>query len=183
MKTFKKGTQVSVLDEDLSGIVVAATGTTVTIETEDGFILKFSPSELVASHTTLISDTIFNGTSVAKIVAEKETAKRKPTKRVKPKARAQFALEVDLHVDKLVRTTKGMTNFDMLNLQLDIAKHKIDFAIAKRIKRVVLIHGVGEGVLKAELETLLRRYDNIKFYEANYQKYGMGATEVYILSS
>jgi hypothetical protein len=35
-------------------------------------------------------------------------------------------------------------------------------------------------VLKAELDFLLGRYDNIDFREANYQKYGQGATEVYI---
>jgi hypothetical protein len=39
---------------------------------------------------------------------------------------------------------------------------------------------VGEGILKAELDFLLGRYDNIDFQEANYQKYGMGATEVFI---
>ena len=44
----------------------------------------------------------------------------------------------------------------------------------------VFIHGVGEGVLKLELEYLFSRYDNVKFYDADYQKYGLGATEVYI---
>jgi hypothetical protein len=37
-------------------------------------------------------------------------------------------------------------------------------------------------VLKAELDFLLGRYDNIDFREANYQKYGQGA-EVYIKQS
>ena len=53
----------------------------------------------------------------------------------------------------------------------------------KRIQKVVFIHGVGEGVLKLELEYLFKRYDNLKFYDANYQKYGLGATEVYIYQS
>jgi hypothetical protein len=38
---------------------------------------------------------------------------------------------------------------------------------------------VWEGVLKAELDFLLGRYDN-DFREGNYQKYGQGATEVFI---
>ena len=37
-----------------------------------------------------------------------------------------------------------------------------------------------EGVLKAELDFLLGRYDQVFFQEANYQKYGLGATEVFI---
>ncbi|GAL71031.1 putative DNA mismatch repair protein [Jejuia pallidilutea] len=73
-----------------------------------------------------------------------------------------------------------MTNFDMLNLQLQTAQRQLEFAIKKRIQRIVFIHGVGEGVLREELETLFRRYDNLKYYDANYQKYGLGATEVYI---
>ena len=39
---------------------------------------------------------------------------------------------------------------------------------------------MGEGVLKLELEYLFGSYDNIKFYTGSYQKYGQGATEVYI---
>ena len=73
-----------------------------------------------------------------------------------------------------------MSNFDKLNLQLDTARRQLEFAIKKRIQKVVFIHGIGEGVLKMELETLFSRYDNIKYYDADYKKYGLGATEVYI---
>jgi hypothetical protein len=53
----------------------------------------------------------------------------------------------------------------------------------KRIQKIVFIHGVGEGILKAELDFLLGRYDNLKFYDADYQKYGLGATEVYFFQN
>ena len=89
-------------------------------------------------------------------------------------------MEVDLHIHQLTNSTKHMSNHDMLTLQLDTAKRQLDFAIRKRIQKVVFIHGVGEGVLKLELEYLFSRYDNVKFYDADYQKYGLGATEVYI---
>jgi dsDNA-specific endonuclease/ATPase MutS2 len=68
----------------------------------------------------------------------------------------------------------------MLTLQMDTAKRQLEFAIRKRIQKVVFIHGVGEGVLKTELEYLFGRYNNVKYYDADYQKYGLGATEVYI---
>jgi hypothetical protein len=76
-----------------------------------------------------------------------------------------------------------MASHEMLNLQLDTAKRQLEFAIKKHIQRIVFIHGVGEGVLKLELEYLFKRYDNLKFYDANYQKYGVGATEVYIFQN
>lgn len=76
-----------------------------------------------------------------------------------------------------------MSNYDILTLQIDTAKHQLEFAMRKRIQKIVFIHGVGEGVLKAELDFLLGRYDNLKFYDADYQKYGVGATEVYFFQN
>mgnify|MGYP001799866207 CR=1 FL=1 len=67
----------------------------------------------------------------------------------------------------------------MLNLQLEPAKRQLEFAMSKRIQKVVFIHGVGAGVLKEELKYLFKRYP-LEFYDADYQKYGLGATEVYI---
>ena len=72
-----------------------------------------------------------------------------------------------------------MNNFDILTIQLETAKRHIDFAIKNRIPKIILIHGVGEGVLKSELEFLFGRYDDVTFQDASYQKYGVGATELY----
>ena len=75
-----------------------------------------------------------------------------------------------------------MDSYDKLTMQVDTAKYKLEFAIRNRIPRIVFIHGVGEGVLKEELNYLFNRY-NVSVSEASYQKYGMGATEVYILQN
>ncbi|MEW4922707.1 Smr/MutS family protein [Algibacter sp. 2305UL17-15] len=177
---FKIGNRVAVLDEELSGVVKQIDETTVTLETEDGFLLDFEAHELVLLDTDNDLDAaVFSNSNVNEVLSEKEGGKRKSHKRVKPKERSQPAMEVDLHINQLVRSSRGMTNFDMLNLQMQTAKRQLEFAISKRIQRIVFIHGVGEGVLKAELESLFGRYDNLKYYDANYQKYGLGATEVY----
>ena len=76
-----------------------------------------------------------------------------------------------------------MTNFDMLNKQLDTARGQLEFAIKKRMPKMVFIHGVGEGVLRQELYTVLRRYNNVTFYDAYYKEYGLGATEVKIFQN
>ena len=68
----------------------------------------------------------------------------------------------------------------MLNIQLNTAQRQLEFAISKKIQKVVFIHGVGAGVLKEELQYLFKRYDGIRVYEGDYKKYGLGATEVYI---
>lgn len=127
-----------------------------------------------------MSSQMFTEPDMQKVIHEKEQSQKRKSVRVKPKERYQPKMEVDLHIHQLTNHYKGMSNFDMLNLQLDTAKRQLEFAIKKRIQKVVFIHGVGEGVLKAELEYLFNRYDNVKFYAADYQKYGLGATEVYI---
>ncbi|ULC60845.1 DNA mismatch repair protein MutS [Flaviramulus sp. BrNp1-15] len=180
----KVGDYVLVLDEDLSGVVKSINGNIISIETEDGFLLEFRSDELVKNDKKQsLSSEIFSNSSLADVVSEKELPKRR--KQIKKRAKDKYepTLEVDLHINQLIKSSKGMTNHDMLTLQLETARRQLDFAIKKRIQKVVFIHGVGEGVLKLELEYLFGRYNNVKFYDANYQKYGLGATEVYIFQN
>ncbi|MEM9867888.1 MAG: Smr/MutS family protein [Bacteroidota bacterium] len=176
MSHFVIGDKVEVLDESLKGVVQEVDGNWVTVELEDGFLMRYSTSELIKTGHQL-SVTNYD---VAKIKNEKEIPRRKRPNTLKPKEKNAPKMEVDLHIHQLVQSTKGLSNFDMLNLQLDTAKRQLDFAIRQRIQKVVFIHGVGEGVLKEELHYLFKKYDNIKFYDAEYQKYGLGATEIYI---
>ncbi|MGY5850906.1 Smr/MutS family protein [Salegentibacter sp. F14] len=174
---FKPGDKVAALDDDLEGVVIRADLDWVTIETTEGFEMDFPPSELVKIDTPIEElpvDKDFNS-----LMEEKRPSKKQKTRRVKPKERNAPPMEVDLHIEKLVNNYKPMSNFDILNLQMETAKRQLEFAMRKRIQKLVFIHGVGEGVLKAELDYLLGRYDNLKFYDADYQKYGQGATEVY----
>lgn len=178
---FEVGDFVLVLDEDLSGMIKAIEGQVISVETDDGFLLKFQSNELVKKQKgQSLKGELFSKTNIEAVVEEKEQVKRKQQVKKRPKDRYEPTLEVDLHINQLVKSSRGMANHDMLTRQLDTAKRQLDFAISKRIQKVVFIHGVGEGVLKMELEYLFGRYSNIKFYDANYQKYGLGATEVYI---
>lgn len=181
---FKLGDYVLVLDEDLSGIIKKIDKHTISIETDDGFLIDFQDKELVKKEKKQsIKNQLFANSSINDVVLEKEQSTRKNQAKKRAKDRYEPTMEVDLHVHQLVKSFKGMSKHDMLTLQLDTARHKLDYAIKKRIQKIVFIHGVGEGVLKMELEYLFGRYSNIKFYDANYQKYGLGATEVYIFQN
>ncbi|MEZ4797322.1 MAG: Smr/MutS family protein [Flavobacteriaceae bacterium] len=181
--SFKVGDFVEVLDEDFSGKVIFAKDCQVTIQTEDGFELEFESSQLIKSkNSKLLKTSIITSDSLQKINSDKKSQKKKSTG-LKRKERTQPAMEIDLHIDKLLPTTKGMQKHDILTYQLETVKRKLAFVMSKNIQRIVFIHGVGEGVLKMELEYLLKQYDNLKYYDANYQKYGLGATEVYIFQN
>lgn len=178
----KVGDRVSVLDDDIYGEVVAVCKNAIRISTQDGFEMEFDKSELVIMNSPL-SKLGSLDKNIHKAIKDKQFSKKKKSIGVKPKQRTQPTMEVDLHIHHLVASERGLTNYDMLTIQVDTAKRQLEFAIAKKIQRVVFIHGVGEGVLRQELETLFRRYDQVKMEDADFKKYGRGATEIYIFQN
>jgi dsDNA-specific endonuclease/ATPase MutS2 len=180
---FNKGDKVSVLDEAINGVVLSVNEKQVTVETEDGFTMTFFVNELIKiNDSSNLLDSI-RRINISEVSKEKEIPKPRSFVKEKKSKHEIPAPEFDLHIEKLVPNKRGMSNYDILTLQTDTAKRHIEFAIRNRIPKIVFIHGVGEGVLKAELDFLLGRYDNIAFQEGNYQKYGQGATEVFIKQS
>lgn len=178
---FKVGERVEVLDEDFSGEVIFVENDLVTIQTEEDFELDFSPAQLVKKdNKKLLNSVLFNSEAINKIHLDNATSQKIKLTRSKRKERSSAAMEIDLHIEKLLSTTKGMKSHEKLNYQLDTVRQQLSFAIRKKIRRVVFIHGVGEGILKLELEYLLKQYDNLTFFDADYNKYGLGATEVNI---
>lgn len=176
MAVFNIGDKVEAIDDLVRGIVSKVNGATITVQTEDDSPMVFTASELVK----ITGSITVNNYEIEQIKKEKEVSNKRRPVVAKPKERNLPKMEVDLHINQLLKNTKGLENYEMLNLQLDTAKRQLEFAISKRIQKVVFIHGVGEGVLKEELKYLFNTYDNVKHYDADYQKYGLGATEVYI---
>ena len=175
-KNLHIGDKVELLDDNVAGVVTKIETNEVTFETSDGFEMKVPYSLIVKTEGSLDID-FQDDSLLQKLKSDLNPKRRGPSP--KPK-REQPAMEVDLHIHNLVDKTSHLSNFEMLNIQLEHSQKKIEFAIERRIKRIVFIHGVGQGVLKAELQTLFRRFDQIEFYDADYQKYGLGATEIYI---
>lgn len=177
---FNKGDKVSVLDDAINGVVLSVKNNEVRIETEDGFEMTYFVNELVKNNNTSSLTKEMESFNSHKIKQEKELPKRRSFVKEKRTKGEVPPPEFDLHIEKLVKNFRGMSNHDILTLQSETAKRHVEFAIKNRIPKIVFIHGVGEGVLKSELDFLLGRYDNLTFQDANYQKYGLGATEVYI---
>jgi len=177
---FEIGDKVAVLDDDISGVVIKVKNNEISVETTDNFVMTFFVNELVKINNSNELSGFFSTQSLGSVLKDKEEPKKRSFVKEKRSRKDEFVLEVDLHIEKLVPSKRGMSNYDILTLQMETAKRQLDFAIKNRMPKVVFIHGVGEGVLKAELDFMLGRYDTISFQDANYQKYGLGATEVYI---
>lgn len=177
MRTFRVGDRIETVDDNIRGEVIAVSPGRIRVVTEDGFEMEMEPREVLLMPE---NDTLqVSNAEVSRAMRDKHGGQKHKKKSVK-REKTEPPMEVDLHIHQLTQSTRGLTNHDMLTLQVDTAKRQLEFAISKRIRRVVFIHGVGEGVLRTELEYLFGRYDNVSWYDAEYQKYGLGATEVYI---
>jgi len=89
--------------------------------------------------------------------------------------------EVDLHIEELIDSTKGLSNYEMLNIQLERFEKELDSAIENNFRKIIFIHGVGNGRLKQEIQAILRKTKNVSYHDAPFKEYGFGATQVNIL--
>ncbi len=107
------------------------------------------------------------------------TLTKEPKKIVPTESSKSDLVEIDLHIQQLLDDIRGLSNADILKLQIDTFHKEIDNAIASGVKRIVFIHGVGDGVLKNELRReLQRKYAKYHYQDASFREYGFGATMV-----
>jgi hypothetical protein len=88
--------------------------------------------------------------------------------------------EIDLHIEELVDSKSGLTNSEILSIQLERFEKEIQYCLSNGIKKLIVIHGVGNGKLKQEIISVLKTIDDISYYDASYKNYGYGATEIMI---
>ena len=88
--------------------------------------------------------------------------------------------EVDLHIEELIDNRKGLTNADIIKIQLETLQHYIQLAIVHRQERMVVIHGLGKGKLREEVHAILKHTREVSRYKNEWSgRYGFGATEIY----
>lgn len=88
---------------------------------------------------------------------------------------------VDLHADEVLETTQGMSSADILNYQLDVFRKTLKEHSKEKGRKIVFIHGKGEGVLRrALINDLQYRFKQYTYQDASFQEYGYGATQVTI---
>lgn len=90
-------------------------------------------------------------------------------------------LVVDLHINSLLDNTRGMSTADILNYQVDTFRSVMDKNLRNYGRKIIFIHGKGEGVLRGALtKELNHRYPGHDVQDASFQEYGYGATQITI---
>ena len=124
-KGFEIGNKVAVLDDVLKGEVTAIAKNLISIRTTDGMIFNFNENELVKIETEQHELSKFS--DINNDLLKEKMAQPIPKSSLFKKQNKEVVMEVDLHINKLIKSVKGLDNYDMLNLQLDTAKRKVEF--------------------------------------------------------
>lgn len=184
--TFKIGDKVRFLNSDGYGIITKILGlNTVDLENNFGFQEEYKISELVPerSQNDYKTDNLsFDNQLKSKINSDKTNKNLTDLKRNFnhiEKYGSNDRVVIDLHIENLIDSYKGMSNGEILKIQMTRFKRFLNNSIDRRQRKVVVIHGVGEGVLRHEIRKELDIYHPyFEYYDASYEEFGYGATEI-----
>lgn len=89
---------------------------------------------------------------------------------------------IDLHIEQLVDSLAGADSTAMLNRQLEEFDRHMLFNLRKVGKKLIFIHGRGNGVLRRRIEERLKlRYRGVQWADAELSVYAGGAIEITIV--
>jgi dsDNA-specific endonuclease/ATPase MutS2 len=92
---------------------------------------------------------------------------------VKPKSKdSKEDPEIDLHIEELIDHYNKMSNFEILQCQIRHLENFVHRMLSRNCRRFVVIHGVGEGVLKNEVRITLRKHPGITVRDAKNMEKG-----------
>ena len=136
----------------------------------DAMILQITKNILTTELDKLTQD------DFRKVVREKEA---KPKVKKQPRKRTPEIVEVDLHINELLDDSKGLSNREILEIQMEKVESEMKSAIQSGVKKIVFIHGIGQGVLKQEIAIIMnKKFKKYYFQDASFKEYGYGATMV-----
>lgn len=169
---FKPGTRVRLLDESVCGEVVRGLGNDVfEVLTEDGFSYEIHGDGLIEERMGAEAHALGNPLDPENHSPSRKTSASQTLK-------TEALLELDLHFEALPEYSKRATPGEILAIQMRHLERHIDIARTRRLRKLIVIHGVGEGVLRENVITLLSALEDVSFYDASFAQYGRGATEV-----
>lgn len=124
---------------------------------------------------------VFDSGHLEEAMLRKKAADKPERRNVEKKQRRQGVVEVDLHISELLDSTSGLSNTEMLEVQLKEFNSVMQKYQRDKGTKIVFIHGKGEGVLRnALLKELKYKYKNCDVQDASFREYGFGATQVTI---
>lgn len=176
---FQIGEKVVFLRETGGGIVRRIEDHIIYIEDETGFERPFKQNDLAKVHGTHYD--IPEDESV--IYELSDGINLSTTNSSKIRITGNNTWEIDLHIEELIDVYGEnliRNKEEALLKQMAVFKEFYHKARVKKVRKIIVIHGVGKGILRQELHDYLRGQNGVDFFDAPYTEYGQGATQVEI---
>ena len=173
---FKIGEKISFLNETGEGVVKSYVNEEIVIVLDEtGFDRKILEKELVKiyNENIIISDEDELLNDSFEVPNAGQTAPRGVNK-------LNGFWEIDLHSHMIMDSEQGLSSTQILTRQLYEFKFFYRVAREKHIHKLIVIHGVGEGILKSEVRHFLEGKEGVEFYDADFREYGKGATAIHL---
>ncbi|TVR73265.1 MAG: DUF2027 domain-containing protein [Marinilabiliales bacterium] len=119
---------------------------------------------------------------ISRLIAGKvETDSKDKDSRKKKTAADPLVEEVDLHIGELLEDHSSLSGKETLDIQMARFTTALEGALRGKTRRIVFIHGIGQGKLKYEIrKTLDKKYPKLRYQDASFKEYGYGATMIII---
>ncbi len=192
MQKVKVGDRVKFLNDVGEGVVVKVGTSTAVVVDDSDFYNEYDLAELLhvggkVEEKERYGNNLPDMSEVlARDISEEKKKKLQQSFDIKyanaratnQKRRGEF-MEVDLHFHELVEDMSGLKDKTKLDIQLNHFERMMLIAAEQRIRKVIFIHGVGQGILRHQIRSRLEMYySECSVRDANPNKYGSGATEV-----
>jgi hypothetical protein len=188
MATVKLGDLVRFIDEVGEGRVIRIISNDMAeVETTDGWVLPVHiktlvviPENIVAQPPTRIEKKL---EPASKQIVNKDVSNsiinRVPQSR--PSNQKSPTREIDLHINKLMDSVVGLSNTDILTIQLSAFRQELNQSIRSNEREIIFIHGIGNGTLRNELRRVAgQEFSWCSQEDASFKEYGFGATRIRI---
>ena len=194
MRDFKVGDLVKFLNDVGTATVLRVEGNVVIVEDEDGFERSVERAELMDAGDRDQDEKKYGNKlpDVAQLLTQEVGERRMKELQRDFEVRYQHAqatsmsrrdahMEVDLHIHELVDDQRGLADGAKLAIQMAHFDRMMDIAKREKLRRIVFIHGVGQGVLRHQIRTALdQHHPDCNYREGDPRRYGSGATEVWL---
>mgnify|MGYP001205358033 FL=1 len=163
----KIGDLVSVIDDDLKGKISAFKGNLVQIEDEHGFHYEIEKAKIVPQNHNIYDD--------ISVVSKKETS------RIISKKNQSKPQSIDLHFENLVEKPQDYEPWERLMIQREKLIEKLEYCRNNHLKKLNIIHGIGDGVLQNMVHEVLQGFAGIEYEDHDFFYHSSGNVEVTFL--
>ncbi len=188
MTTVKPGDLVRFIDEVGEGRVLRIISNDMAeVETSDGWVLPSYIKKLVVIPEKIVPPGISSppkkqeDKTISRVDKElvnstlnRPSISKSSNNKIAPR-------EIDLHINKLIDRVVGLSNTEILTLQLDMFRRELNKSIKANEREIIFIHGIGNGTLKNELRRVAEQeFKWCSQEDASFKEYGFGATRIRI---